>query len=224
VLRRRKFLKTAFGLLSGVGLLLSPLNVMLRRVVAMTGRILLPKGTDRKTLINKDPATLDTRNLETTPLQDFGTMGLTDHSVNLKSWRLMVAGNVKRPLSLSYEEILRLPPMEKRVLIICPGFFANHGNWKGISLAVLLEMAQAESSVTRVKVRGPEGAGEKVETYPILDIQSDKVFLAYEVNGKPLPQKHGFPLRVVAEGYYGYDWVKYVCCVEAEKPAGTEKG
>jgi DMSO/TMAO reductase YedYZ molybdopterin-dependent catalytic subunit len=32
----------------------------------------------------------------------------------------------------------------------------------------------------------------------------------YDVNGKPLPQKHGFPLRVIAEGYYGSTWAKYV--------------
>jgi sulfoxide reductase catalytic subunit YedY len=43
------------------------------------------------------------------------------------------------------------------------------------------------------------------------------VFLAYQVNGQALPKKHGFPLRVVAEGYYGGDWVKYVYKVVAHK-------
>ncbi len=42
------------------------------------------------------------------------------------------------------------------------------------------------------------------------DVISNRVFLAYQVNGEVLPRRHGFPLRVVAEGYYGYDWVKYV--------------
>ena len=41
-------------------------------------------------------------------------------------------------------------------------------------------------------------------------------FLAYGVNGKTLPKKHGFPLRVVAEGYYGSDWVKYVYKVSVD--------
>ena len=39
---------------------------------------------------------------------------------------------------------------------------------------------------------------------------ANKVFLAYDVNAKALSKKHGFPLRVVAEGYYGTNWVKYV--------------
>jgi DMSO/TMAO reductase YedYZ molybdopterin-dependent catalytic subunit len=44
------------------------------------------------------------------------------------------------------------------------------------------------------------------------------VFLAYSVNDRVLPQKHGFPLRVVAEDHYGGSWVKYVYKVTAIKP------
>jgi sulfoxide reductase catalytic subunit YedY len=49
------------------------------------------------------------------------------------------------------------------------------------------------------------------------DVLSDRVFLAYGVNGKPLPERHGFPLRLVAEGYYGYDWIKYVYRITAKR-------
>jgi DMSO/TMAO reductase YedYZ molybdopterin-dependent catalytic subunit len=42
------------------------------------------------------------------------------------------------------------------------------------------------------------------------EILAGKVFLSYGVNGESLPQKHGFPLRVVAEGHYGSSWIKYV--------------
>ena len=57
---------------------------------------------------------------------------------------------------------------------------------------------------------------EKVDRFPIEDVRSNKVFLTYQVNGKVLPQKHGFPLRVAAEDYYGSSWTKYVHTVEAE--------
>ncbi|MEJ2102772.1 MAG: molybdopterin-dependent oxidoreductase, partial [Desulfobacterales bacterium] len=63
----------------------------------------------------------------------------------------------------------------------------------------------------------PEGRYEKTERFAIEDIRSDKVFLAYNVNGKALPKKHGFPLRAVAEGYYGSNWVKYVYKITAHK-------
>ena len=78
-------------------------------------------------------------------------------------------------------------------------------------------MAGAKYGATHITVEGSEGPYEKLQRYPIADIFSDKVFLAYHVNGKQLPQKHGFPLRVVAEGYYGYDWIKYVYKVTVDK-------
>jgi sulfoxide reductase catalytic subunit YedY len=84
-------------------------------------------------------------------------------------------------------------------------------------VAKLLERAELDSGVTYVTFSGPDGTHEKTERFPLEDILSDKVFLAYRVNDSVLPKKHGFPLRVVAEGYYGGDWVKYVYRVTANK-------
>jgi sulfoxide reductase catalytic subunit YedY len=100
---------------------------------------------------------------------------------------------------------------------VCPGFFANHGEWKGISIAALLKMAQMKPGVTHVTVRGPKGPYENSQRFPLAHIATGRVFLAHSVNGKPLPRKHGFPLRTVAEGYYGYDWIKYVDQITAER-------
>jgi sulfoxide reductase catalytic subunit YedY len=61
-----------------------------------------------------------------------------------------------------------------------------------------------------VTFRSPEGKYEKVEQFHLKKVFSNKVFLAYAVNGKGLPQKHGFPLRVVAEGHFGFTRIKYV--------------
>ena len=202
---------------AGMGLWLNPVLTILASGVKKVGKIILPKGTDRETLIGKNPATLDARNLEPTPLDEFGTMGLTDYAADLDKWRLQVNGEVNKPLRLRYEEITALPAIERNVLLICPGFFANHGTWKGLSIKVLLDSAEAHQGVTHVTIRGPEGRYESLQRYPIEDVLSDKVFLAYQVNGKPLPREHGFPLRTVAEDYYGYDWVKYVCKVTVEK-------
>jgi len=215
--KRRQFLKLLLGGAAWVGTGLGSVFSMARWVIAETGRIILPKGTPRESLIDKNPAELDARNLEVTPLENFGTMGLTDHAVRIEQWGFEVDGHVKKPLRLTYEEIKRLPSVERKVLMICPGFFANQGTWKGFSLGALLKLAHAEEGVTHVTVRGPDGKYENSQRYPLEDVLSNKVFLAYEVNGKPLPQRHGFPLRAVAEGYYGYDWVKYVYKVTVEK-------
>ena len=209
--KRRQFLSTAFGFLAGIGIWLSPVSKAIRLAYGKTKKIILPKNTNRAELIEKNPADLDTRYLEITPLKDFGTMGATDYNIDLNEWRLEVEGRVNKPLTLTDREILDLPSIERNVLLICPGFFANHGRWKGISLGKLLEKVGWEKGATQVAIFGPKRGGyAKKEEFPLEDVLSDKVFLAYGVNGQTLPKKHGFPLRVVAEGYYGADWVKYV--------------
>ena len=215
--KRRQFLSTSFGFLTGIAIWLSPVSKAFQLAYGKTKKIILPKDANRAELITKNPADLDTKNLEITPLKDFMTMGETDHDVDLNKWRFEVMGRVKTPLTLTDKEIQALPSIERNVLLICPGFFANHGRWKGISLGRLLEKAGLEKGTTQIAVSGPKiGSYEKTEEFPLKDVLSDKVFLAYGVNGEPLPKKHGYPLRVVAEGYYGSDWVKYVYSIKVK--------
>ena len=214
---RRHFIKKTFLFVAGIGLFFTPIFTLIRKAWSEAKRIILPKGTKMSGLINQNPATLDTRNLEVTPLSDFETMGLTDHEVNLDTWRLEVAGEVKKPLHLAYSQLTAMPAIERDVLLICPGFFTNHGRWKGISIAELLKLAGADVGITHVSIRGPEGRYAKVERFPITEIVSNQVFLAYQVNGQVLPRKHGFPLRAVAEDRYGSEWVKFVYHIEAHK-------
>jgi DMSO/TMAO reductase YedYZ molybdopterin-dependent catalytic subunit len=220
---RRQFFKKSLGFIAGAGILFSPLASFVQRVYGKTKKIILPKGTKRETLVQKNPKSLDARNLEVTPLKDFETMGITDHAVDLDKWRLMVEGAVRRPLKLTYEEVKGLPSMEKEILLICPGFFAIHGRWKGIAMDRLLQRAKMVEGATHLVFHGPEGNYEKVESFPIDEIQMGKIFLAYGVNGKPLPRKHGFPLRIVAEDRYGSEWVKYVYKVTVENKNLTPK-
>jgi DMSO/TMAO reductase YedYZ molybdopterin-dependent catalytic subunit len=206
---RRRFLAGLMGLVAGLGLW-KGLMTGLSFVWAGVKRTVLPKGTTRESLIYRNPAELDPRNLEVTPLQKFGTMGLTDYAVDLNQWRLQVEGAVAEPLRLRWEEVKQLPAVERKVLLICPGVFANYGRWRGCSVQTILERAGVDAGATHVEIRGPMGPYEKVTSVAMADVQAGKALLAYEVNGKPLPQRHGFPLRLVAEDSYGYEWVKYV--------------
>ena len=211
---RRQFLKTGLAIFAGVGALLHPFFSSFRSLRAEEGRTILPKGTKRESLAHKNPANLDARNLDITPLKDFQTMGTTDNKVDVEKWRLAVSGRVKKPIALTYSQVQALPATEKRVLLICPGFFANHGLWRGIRVEELFELAEAEKNSTTVTFISQEGTYERTQELSMEEILGGKVFLAYGVNGEPLPQKHGFPLRVVAEGHYGSDWIKYVSRVK----------
>jgi DMSO/TMAO reductase YedYZ molybdopterin-dependent catalytic subunit len=195
---RRQFVKKILGSLAILGVWLHPL-------FALAGTAYAKMQTF---LAKAKPARKDGEWV--TPLNQFKTMGVVKYDVNLKDWRLSITGNVKNPLSLTYEQLHAFPAVEKNIVLVCPGFFTNHGLWKGVSIKPLLEKAMAAENASRLIITGHNGAMTKKEEFPMKDILSDTVFLAYGVNGVVLPEKHGYPLRVVAEGYQGDDWVKFV--------------
>jgi len=154
-----------------------------------------------------NPAEIDSRNLEIDPLNQFGTMGPTDIAIDLKTYQLKLTGKVGRPLSLSYDQILKYPSVTEVVLLICPGFFSNNGRWTGVNLKSLIQEAQIKKGAQYVDINGAHGKGVRI---PLKTLDQKRIFLAYRVNGEPLPQKHGCPLRLVYEDAFGSDWVKYV--------------
>lgn len=198
---RRKLLRGWFWF-SLSSLVLNPLSICWAKT-----RKILEKGSSRDQLINMNPAEVDSRNLEIDPLEKFGTMGPTDIAVDPKTYRLKLTGKVSKPLSLSYDQLLKYPSVTEDVLLICPGFFANNGRWTGIKLGPLLKEAIIKKEAKYIDIKG---AQEKIVRIPLGDLDKKKIFLAYRVNGETLPQKHGFPLRLVYEDVYGSDWVKYV--------------
>ena len=168
---------------------------------------LLPKGFPKNQLLNMNPEDIDNRNLEVDPLKQFGTMGSTDVAIDSKTYRLKVTGKIERPLSLSYDQILKYPSLTETVLLICPGFFSNNGRWTGVSFKSLLQEAQIKKEAQYIDVVGDH---EKRIRISLKELDQKRIFLAYRVNGETLPQKHGFPLRLVYEDAYGSDWVKYI--------------
>jgi DMSO/TMAO reductase YedYZ molybdopterin-dependent catalytic subunit len=203
---RRKFLKKFFWVPLGSFLVTSSLWGFVSSTWAKAKQ-LLPKGFPKSKLKDMNPAEIDSRNLEIYPLNQFGTMGPTDVVIDLKTYRLKLTGKVGRPLSLSYDQILKYPSLTETVLLICPGFFANNGRWTGVDFKSLLQEAQIKKEAQYIDV---VGAHEKRVRITLKELDQRRIFLAYQVNGETLPRKHGFPLRLVYEDAYGSDWVKYV--------------
>jgi DMSO/TMAO reductase YedYZ molybdopterin-dependent catalytic subunit len=214
-MKRRQILKVftvvgAWTVVAG-----SPLALLVRRSCAALRRRLLPADTDLGALLFENPKYLDSRNLPITPIDTFGSMGLREHQVDLQRWRLTVGGAVARPSRFSYDQIMAMPAVSRDVLLICPGVFAFNARWRGISIWPLLAQAGVDRQTTYVDVGGPAGPYEKVQRFPLREVQTNKAFLAYAVNERRLPEKHGFPLRAVAEGYVGAEWIKFVERIDA---------
>lgn len=200
---RRIFLKKWLGA-TFLGLIL-PL-VKLLSISWAEAKKLLPKGFSKDEIIQMHPADIDNRDLEVDPLDKFGTMGPTDIRVDPKTYRLKVSGKVDKPLLLTLDQIRQYPSLTEVVLLICPGVFVNNGRWTGVGLKTVLQEARVKQGAKFVDIRG---AQEKVVKIPVEELYKKKIFLAYQVNGETIPQKHGFPLRLVLEDHYGYEWVKY---------------
>jgi len=196
---RRKFLITS--------ILIPPFFSKFVSTLWAQAKKILPKGFQKEELKNMNPAEIDSRNLDVDPLDKFGTMGPTDVATDIKTYQLKLRGAVNHPLSLNYEQILKYPSVTETVLLICPGFFANNGRWTGVSFKALLQEAKIKKEAKYIDVKG---AYEKVVRITLNELDKKRIFLAYRVNGETLPQKHGYPFRLVYEDAYGYDWVKYV--------------
>lgn len=187
-----------------------------RVVLASVKKRIVEPGTPMDRLQHEDPARLDTSRLQTTPISEFDVMGETAFSVDLSQWRLAIDGAVKHPAAITYDELIKRPVLERNALLICPGFFAYNGLWKGCSVADLLAELGLDPRATHVKFSGSAGFQRKKRRYEIAEVLSDQIFIAYGVNGQPLPQRHGYPVRLVAEGHKGRKWVKYVNRITVE--------
>jgi len=207
VITRRKLLRRYLPIISaGFLFQLSSFWGWIAKAWAVVKEI-LPKGFSKSKLKDMNPAHVDPRNLDLDPTDKFGTMGPTDISVDLATYRLKIGGEVSRALSLTYEEILKLPSVTADVLLVCPGYFANYGRWTGVHLKTLLQASQPKGNALLADIKGGR---DKVIRIRLDSIEQKKVLLAYRVNGEALPQKYGFPLRLVYEDVYGDEWVKYV--------------
>ncbi len=215
MLTRRRTLKYLLTLGLGTITVFSQVNIYLRAAYAAAKRRIVKRGTPLSQLMHANPARLDTSRLETTPIENFDVMGETFRQVDIDTWRLVVDGAVEKPLELVYGDLLKLPPIERNVLLVCPGFFAYNGYWKGFSVAALLQEAGLKSTATHIKFSGSGGFRKKSKRYRLSEVMDDKIFAAYGVNGQELPVRHGYPLRLVAEDHRGFRWVKYLNRIEA---------
>lgn len=115
---RRHFLKKVLGFTTILGVWTHPLLNRVGLAYAKAQNLVAkakPEASEKKV----------------TPLDQFDTMGVVKYDVDIQDWRLKVSGNVKNPLELTYDQLLELPPYEKKVELNCPGFFINVGLWKG---------------------------------------------------------------------------------------------
>jgi DMSO/TMAO reductase YedYZ molybdopterin-dependent catalytic subunit len=136
-------------------------------------------------------------------------------------WRLIVDGNVSRPLRLSLTDLKRLPQRTQITRHDCVEGWSAIGKWTGVQLGTLL-MAAGLSPNARYAVfhcadeyeKTADGSGRYYESIDFVDAFHPQTILAYAMNGQDLPVAHGAPLRLRVERQLGYKHAKYVMRIE----------
>ena len=149
------------------------------------------------------------------------------------SWTLELGGHLRRPRTLTMEELRRRPQVTAPVTLECAGNgrarldprpvsqpwleeAVGTAEWTGTPLAPLLEEAGVGPGAVEVVFGGADrGVQAGLEhdyerSLTLAEAMRPEVLLAFEVNGQPLPPQHGFPLRLVVPGWYGMTSVKWL--------------
>ena len=127
--------------------------------------------------------------------------------VSPQSWQLNIHGMVDKPMTITFSELMKRPMTDHDVTLCCVsesvgGGFIGNARWQGALLADLLKEAGVQKGATQIVMRDVNGMNLGVATDPVMDGRAS--LLAVGMNGQPLPQAHGFPVRVVVPGLYGY--------------------
>ncbi len=154
---------------------------------------------------------------------------------HLSDWTLKLDGVVNQPLTLTMDDLKKLPRVEMVAVLECAGngrtFYQPHvagtqwafgsvgnGRWAGVRFRDVLAKAGLKDSAKEILLDGsdtPLGTMPKFQrTITVKKALDPDTLLVYEMNGASLPHEHGFPLRVMAPGWASDSWVKWLRHIE----------
>ena len=144
-----------------------------------------------------------------TPNADFYRIdtALIVPTVIAEEWSLRVHGMVERELTLDFEALMARPLIERDVTLACVsneigGGLIGNARWIGTPLADLLGEAGIDPAATQLVSTSDDGFTAGTPVSAVTDGRD--AMLAVAMNGEPLPIEHGFPVRMVVPGLYGY--------------------
>ena len=144
-----------------------------------------------------------------TPNDDFYRIdtALSVPLIQPKDWKLRIHGMVEREIEMTFDDLLKRKVIHKWVTLTCVsnevgGDLIGNALWSGVLLKDLLAEAGPSKDADAIQSTSKDGftAGTPLST--LLDDRES--MLAFAMNGQPLPLEHGFPVRIVVPGLYGY--------------------
>lgn len=139
-----------------------------------------------------------------------------------RDWRLSVAGLVETPSDFGLDELRAMPSYARRSLHHCIQGWSSVADWRGVPVADILRRCRPLPEARYGVFWGMDdkaqtdhqGDGFFFEAVRLDVLATADAFLAYEMNGTPLPTEYGAPLRLRIENQLGFKMVKWVCRIE----------
>ena len=144
------------------------------------------------------------------------TKNVIDPRVNVDLWHLEVNGLVQNPTTYRFQDLKAFNQVEQETTLMCisngldAGLISN-AVWKGITLRDLIDPAGPMADARRVRLFGVDNY---TDTIPLEKALDPTTLLAWEMNGRSLPDRHGYPLRAIVPGYFGEKHVKWLTRIE----------
>ena len=147
----------------------------------------------------------------------YNISGIPD--INLSEWSLTVDGLVEKPMTLNFDQFIALPGQSQRKDFACvTGWVVKNVAWKGIRLKTIFDLVKPKPQAGFITFHSAETP--YFDSLSVSQALENGVMLAYEMNGQPLSQEQGWPLRLLVPPMYGYKSVKWMVRMEfTEQPA-----
>ena len=132
-------------------------------------------------------------------------------------YRLRVDGLVEYPVELSYRELLGMRKQEQITQHFCIQGWSGIAKWAGVSMREICELVRPAANAKWVvfySLADGSVGGRYYDCHPIATMHHDLTILAYEMNGQPLNESHGAPLRLRNEVELGFKQVKWIEAIE----------
>ena len=139
------------------------------------------------------------------------------HAANgFADWRLEVRGLVRNPMSLSMDNIRKLPQRTQITRHDCVEGWSAIGEWTGPQLSTILDAAVMDAAARFVVFRCADNlnGADYYESIDLIDAMHPQTIIAHLLNGDDLPEKNGAPLRMRIERQLGYKHPKYLTAIE----------
>jgi hypothetical protein len=130
-------------------------------------------------------------------------------------WRLRIHGLVSSELSVTLDELSLHPATTTRAVLDCTGGWFTEQDWSGVPVSAVLTSADIRDGARSLVFRSATGYARR---YALDEL--DGLLLATRVGGEALTRGHGYPVRLVAPGRRGFDWVKWVVEIEVSELPG----